>query len=89
MQPGAMERVIDRAAESVPDTLAVELDLIRGAVALVAGGTSRRVVVAGLRFGPALLEPARRMARQAGLEVVPDWTADEAGVDIAVERRPG
>jgi len=32
-----------------------------------------------------VLEPARRLAREAGVRIVPHWTADESGVDISVE----
>lgn len=67
-------------------TLDQELDLVRDAIALVASGRSRRVVVASLRFGEQLIEPARRMASQAGVRIEPLWTADDAGADIAVER---
>jgi hypothetical protein len=63
-----------------------ELGLVRDAIAMVASGGAPRVVVAGLRLGEALLEPARRMALRAGVRVVPLWSADEAGADIAVER---
>jgi len=63
-----------------------ELDLVRSAIAMVAAGGARRVVVAGLHFGDQLVEPARRMALQAGVRVVPLWPLDERGVDIAVER---
>ena len=67
-------------------TLDQELDLVRDAIALVASGRSRRVVVASLRFGEQLIEPARRMASQAGVRIEPLWPADDAGADIAVER---
>lgn len=67
-------------------TLDQELDLVRDAIALVASGRSRRVVVASLRFGEQLIEPARRMASQAGVRIEPLWMADDAGADIAVER---
>jgi hypothetical protein len=53
---------------------------------MVASGRSRRVVVAGLRLGEALLEPAYAMGAAAGVRIVPLWSADEGGVDIAVER---
>jgi hypothetical protein len=70
----AVQRQLDR-----------ELELIRDAIALVASGRSPRVTVAGLRLGDALLAPAERLARQAGVRIVPKWGADESGVDIAVE----
>lgn len=67
-------------------TLEHEIDFIRDAIGMVASGGSRRVVVGGLHFGEALLDPARTMASQAGVRLVPLWMPDDAGVDIAVER---
>jgi hypothetical protein len=66
-------------------TLDHELDLIRGAVAMVASGGAPRVRLANLRFGEQLLEQARRMATAAGVSVVPVWTSDEGGVSLIVE----
>ena len=53
---------------------------------MVAGGGSPRVVVSGLRFGEALLEPGQALASAAGVRLVPLWMPDDAGADIAVER---
>ncbi|HEY7970647.1 MAG TPA: hypothetical protein VID95_11680 [Candidatus Limnocylindrales bacterium] len=72
---GAVERQLDR-----------ELQLVVDAIAMVSSGASPRVTVAGLRLGSALLEPAEELARTAGVRIVPRWSADESGVDIAVER---
>jgi hypothetical protein len=69
-------------------TIEHELELIGSAVAMVASGGAPRVQLASLRFAEQLLRPARRMALQAGVRIVPLWHADEAGVDIAVERIP-
>ena len=44
------------------------------------------MVLGGLLFGEAILEAARRMAAEAGVRVVPLWTADEVGADLAIER---
>ena len=49
-------------------------------------GRSPRVVVAGIHFGDQLIEPAREMATDAGVRLVPLWMPDEAGSDIAIER---
>jgi hypothetical protein len=67
-------------------TLDYELDLIRGAIDLVASGGAPRVRLASLSFGEQLLEQAQRMATAAGVRVVPDWTSDEAGASLTVER---
>lgn len=55
---------------------------------MVAGGGAPRVVVGGLQFGEALVEPARELADAAGVRVVPLWMPDDAGADIAIERIP-
>ena len=73
-------------ATTVERQLERELGLVADAIAMVAGGSAPRVTVGGLRLGDALLEPAERLARAAGVRLVPRWSADEAGVDIAVER---
>jgi hypothetical protein len=73
----ATERQIDR-----------ELGLVADAIAMVASGASPRVTVGGLRFGDAILAAAERLAREAGVRIVPQWPADESGIDIAVEPIP-
>jgi hypothetical protein len=62
------------------------MGLVSEAIAMVARGGSRRVVVGGLRFGEELLAPAGRLAAEAGVRLVPLWMPDDAGADIAVER---
>lgn len=62
------------------------MNLVRDAIAMVAGGGSPRVVVAGLRFGEALLASGRQLATAAGVRLVPLWMPDDAGADIAIER---
>jgi hypothetical protein len=64
-----------------------ELDLVRGAIELVATGSSRRVTVSGLLFGEQLLERAQRLGAANGLEVHPLWKSGEQGCDIVVEAR--
>lgn len=81
-----MDQYTDQPATSVGRTLDQELSLVREAIALVASGGSRRVVVGGLRFGEALLVPAQTLATEAGVRLVPLWMPDDAGADIAVER---
>jgi hypothetical protein len=60
--------------------------LIRGTIALVASGAASRAVVGSLRFGTALLEPARRSAASVRVRVVPLWTLDDAVTALRVER---
>ena len=75
-----MDKDIDRTAAVVPETIERELRLVRAAIA--------RVVVGGIRFGEALLPMAEQLAQDAGVRIVPLWTSDEAGIDIAIERGP-
>lgn len=67
-------------------TLDQELELVRGAITMVASGGATRVSLGGLRFGEQLIEPARRMALASGVRIVPLWMPDDAGADLAVER---
>ena len=75
-----------RPASTAGRTLDQELQLVYEAIAMVASGGAPRVVVGGLTFGEALLEPARALAEEAGVRIVPLWMPDDAGADIAVER---
>jgi hypothetical protein len=81
-----VNQLTGRAPDDVARILERELRLVREAVALVAQGVSPRVTVAGLRLGWRLLDPGQRLAAQAGVRLVPLLHADEAGVDIAIER---
>ena len=81
-----MTRRNDPGLDPIRRTLAVELDLVRDAIRMVATGSATRVTVASLHFGDQLLESARTMAQQAGVRIVPLWSADESGADIMVER---
>ena len=81
-----MEISTDRAGRPVERTIEMELDLVREAIAMVAGGRSRRVVVAGLRFGASIIDRARLVAESSDVNVVLLQAPDNAGPDIAVER---
>ncbi len=81
-----MDQSTDQSATHVEKTLEHELLLVREAIAMVSSGASPRVVVSGLRFGESLIVPARSLAAEAGLRLVPLWMPDDAGADIAVER---
>jgi hypothetical protein len=80
-----MESPADAPREIAARAVELELRLIQDAIALVASGQSRRVVVAGLRLGDAILGQAEALGREAGVRIVPLWSTDEAGTDIAVE----
>ncbi len=77
---------MDQSAARVERKLEYEMNLVREAIAMVANGASPRVVVGGLRFGEALIAPARGLATEAGVRLVPIWMPDDAGADIAFER---
>ena len=62
-----------------------ELRLVHEAILMVATKGAPRVVVAGLRLGAQVLDPARRLAEASGVRLVPLWTADEEHLDIRVE----
>ena len=74
------------SARAVEGQLEREMELVIAAIRMVAAGGAPRVTVGGLRLGDQILDAARDMARQAGVRIVPRWTTDESGVDIAVER---
>jgi hypothetical protein len=66
--------------------LDLELDVVSTAISMVATGGASRVRLAGLRFGEQLLEEARLLARSAGVQVTPLWSADDDdGVGLSVE----
>lgn len=64
-----------------------ELDLVNGAIELVASGGSRRVTVAGLRFGEQLLSEVEPRARASHVIVRSLWSPNGPSCDIAVEAR--
>jgi hypothetical protein len=68
------------------DVVAVERDLrmVCEAIELVASGAAPRVVVANIRFGSVILDPARRLALDRGVRILPLRRADME-VDLAVE----
>jgi hypothetical protein len=72
--------VVDDAFER---ELEWELQMVREAVMLVAAGGARRVVVANLRHGRVILEPARAFAVDLGLDIEVLSTDDPRRVDLA------
>lgn len=75
--------------EATAQVLDRELDLVSTAVSMVASGAAPRVRLAGLRFGAQLLDEARLLARAAGVQVTPIWSAaDDDGVGLSLERDP-
>jgi hypothetical protein len=72
---------IDGAYEAELDT---ELGMLRDAIVLVAARSARRVVVANLAHGRVLIEPAREIAVDLGVELDVLETSDPRRVDFAV-----
>lgn len=62
-----------------------ESRIVREAIALVASGGAQRVVIAGLRFGEDVIDPARRGALEAGLRVRALGRSGGEGIDLAIE----
>lgn len=79
-----MTAVVGREAEA-ESAIARELELVRQAVAMVAAGGSRRVVVGNLRFGAELLPSAQALGTARGVRVTPIWRSDDSGADLSFE----
>jgi hypothetical protein len=78
----------NESEDAVRRRLDSELRLVHEAILMVSAGGAPSVLVAGLRLGGAVLDPARRMALEAGVRLVPLWTTDEQHVDIRIEAIP-
>ena len=61
-----------------------ELDLVAGAIRMVAGRGAPAITLVGLDFGPAVLDGSAKAAKAAGVVLEPLWHPDEAGCDIRV-----
>ncbi len=59
--------------------------MAREAIAMVSSGASRRVILAGIRFGDQILEPARRLGLPAGVRVNPIRSPEGTGSGLIVE----
>ena len=67
-----------------------ELDLVEGAIRMVASGEATSVRLGGLRFGEHLLEQAVLHGRVVGVRVSALWTStDEGPVGLLVEAGDG
>ena len=81
-----MEGVHDRETTADPASIDREMQLVREAIAMVAGGNARRVVVAGICLGDVLFDPGSRLALEAGVRLTRVATVDGARADLAVEQ---
>ena len=67
-----------------------ELDLVAGAIRMVASGEATSLRLGGLRFGEHLLEQAVPQGRMVGVRVSALWTStDEGPVGLLVEAGDG
>jgi hypothetical protein len=64
-----------------------ELDLVAGAIRMVAGRGAPAVTLVGLDFGPAVLDRLGAAALAAGVVIEPLWHPDESGCDIRIHSR--
>jgi hypothetical protein len=64
-----------------------ELDLVAGAIRMVAGRGAPAVTLAGLNFGQAVLDGSAAAALAAGVIIEPLWRTDESSCDIRVRSR--
>lgn len=61
-----------------------ELDLVAGAIRMVAGRGAPAITLVGLDFGPAVLDRSASAALAEGVVLEPLWHTDESGCDIRV-----
>jgi hypothetical protein len=62
-----------------------ELRMVREAIAMVASGVSRRVVLANISRGEQILDAARRLGLESGVRVNRLSQREDRGADLAVE----
>jgi hypothetical protein len=62
-----------------------ELRLAQEAIAMVACGATRRVVIAGIRHGDDILDSARRIGLESGVRVNPLRQLDNDAADLVIE----
>ena len=77
--------LLDHDIRRVGMSLDTEIRFVAEAIALVASSRSRRVVVAGLPDGAAVLRRSRRAGAQAGLSLIPIPSVRDGMIDLAVE----
>jgi hypothetical protein len=64
-----------------------EVELVEGAIKVVASGAATGTTVAGIRFGEEVLRLCRPMAALGDVILEPIWRADDSGADIHVRSR--
>lgn len=74
--------------DQIRDAIDREVELVEGAIAMVASGASTAMTVAGLRFGEAVLKVVLRDHPGLAISITPLWRTDESGCDIRVTKPP-
>lgn len=64
--------------------IAHEMELVRGAIEMIADQPETRITLGGLSFGEQILPWAMRAARQSLVHIEPVWHADCARCDLVV-----
>ncbi len=81
-----MTEVDPLTTSEIQRTIDREVELLTGAIYLVASGGAPSATVAGLRLGEAAMAVVTPLAADRGLILEPLWGADEGGVDVRVRR---
>jgi hypothetical protein len=83
LAPDSVRPALD--SDQVRAGLDREVRLVMEAILLVSSGGSPRVTVAGLHYAEQVLDASRSMATTRRARLIPLWTDDERGADVAVE----
>jgi len=65
-----------------------EIDLVAGAIRMVAAGSAPAVTLVGLDFGPAVAAASTAAASAAGVVLEPLWHPDDSGCDLRIHETP-
>jgi hypothetical protein len=81
-----MGTFIDRnpTLDPVQRQLDREVELVRGAIRMVASGASSATTIAGIRFGEQAINLSRLQASAAGVSLASIWRIDDSGCDVRV-----
>lgn len=71
---------------TVQRTIDREVELLTGAIYMVASGAAPSTTIAGLRLGEAAMAVVAPLAADRGVILEPLWGPDEGGCDVRVRR---
>lgn len=83
-----MDTQLTTEAMVVARLLDREMEMVRGAISMVAAGGAPSVLVGGLRFGEEMLRHLDAEARRSAVTLQPVWRLDCHGCAIRVVRHP-